>query len=79
MLYVISNARRIAAAGADVVGVVGQSGLTSLLQFKKDFEMQKNLSGLPLLGRTVMEEQQLLAEVSNPRSVHGTAGGKKQT
>lgn len=55
---------RVASAGGDVFGVIDQNGLTtSLLQYKKDFEMQKNLSALPLLGRTVLEEQQLLAQV----------------
>lgn len=52
----------IAAAGADVVGVMGQNGFTSLLQFKEDFKMQTNQNAFPLLGRTVMEEQELLAQ-----------------
>ncbi|XP_026193476.1 uncharacterized protein LOC34617665 [Cyclospora cayetanensis] len=55
---------KVVAAGGDLVGVAGKEGgfNTSLLQFKKDFEMQRNLNGLPLLGRTVLEEQQLLAD-----------------
>lgn len=54
---------KVASAGGDVLGVVDKNGFTtSLVQCKEDFELQKNLSALPLLGRTVLEEQQLLAQ-----------------
>lgn len=45
------------------MGILGDGTFTNLSQMRNDIEMQKNQNAFPFLGRTVLEEQQLLAPV----------------
>ncbi|KAL8272159.1 hypothetical protein Esti_003928 [Eimeria stiedai] len=54
---------KVTAAGGEVMGVIEQNGsFVSLTKFKKHFELQRNLGALPALGRTALNEQELLAQ-----------------
>ncbi|CDJ42305.1 phosphofructokinase, putative [Eimeria tenella] len=52
---------KVTAAGGEVMGILGDGTFTNLSQMRNDIEMQKNQNAFPFLGRTVLEEQQLLA------------------
>lgn len=51
------------------MGILGDGSFTNLSQMRNDIEMQKNQNAFPFLGRTVLEEQQLLAPVRFPKFV----------
>ncbi|KAL8453308.1 hypothetical protein Emed_000942 [Eimeria media] len=70
---------KVTAAGGEVKGVVeGNGTFISLSQFKKHFELQRNLNSLPALGRTALNEQELLAQQISSSSPAFCFDDKKQ-
>ncbi|CDJ51240.1 phosphofructokinase, putative [Eimeria brunetti] len=52
---------KVKAAGGELFGVLDGKKLISLSSIENEIKMQKNLNAFPLLGRTVLDEMQLVA------------------